>query len=233
MAKLEKVVITKKIIRPYGGVAEPEVGMTGHIVQDNDTPKNNTCIRFLATTLGYSYDPEYDDADRKYIKVYVPNNNFEVINPKTKNTEEKSKVVPKKESMKQPDIMYTLGTDWKILPGHRCSNQGEMEKFIKEMDPTGVMMKVVDLAEIKNINEKKVTSKKVEKMKQPQIMINSGTGWEPMLGHGCYNQKEMEEYVQTLDPNGNLMKVMDLAKVTKEQLSEPNTKVSSSKMYKM
>jgi hypothetical protein len=219
MAKLEKAIITKKIVRPYSGVQEPEVGMTGHIIEHEDTPVKHTCIRFLAKTLGYSYDPEYDDAHRKYVRIFVPNNNFEIVKPVVKTTKKESKskestVNSKKaEKMKQPDIMYTLGTDWKILPGHKCFNQEEMEEFIRKMDPTGCMMKVVDLAKIKDEIKNKVAPKKVEKMKQPEIMMNLGGNWQSLPGHGCYNQKEMEEYVRELDPNGSMLKVMDLAEV--------------------
>lgn len=91
MAKLQNVKITKKIVRPYGGVAEPQVGMTGHIVDEDDTPENHTCVRFLAQTLGYAYDPEYDDADRKYVRIYVPNANFEEVKAKA-TTAKKPKV---------------------------------------------------------------------------------------------------------------------------------------------
>jgi hypothetical protein len=159
MAKLEKVIITKEIVRPYGGVAEPEVGMTGHIVHDDDTPEKNTCIRFLAETLGYSYDPEYDDKDRKYVRVYVPNDNFEIVAHKSKNTANTSvkkennsveKVVSKVKGnkMKQPEIMIKLGNNWQVLPGHCCDNQKEMENYVKTLDPNGSRLKVMDLAEI-------------------------------------------------------------------------------------
>lgn len=154
MAKLEKVVITKKIIRPYAGVQEPEVGMTGYIVEEDDTPANHTCIRFLAKTLGYSYDPEYDDAHRKYVRVFVPNNNFEVAKLGVKKTTPKVKVSVKAEikitRMKQPQIMMNLNGDWQSLPGHGCNNQEEMEDYVKTLDPSGSMLKVMDLAEAKN-----------------------------------------------------------------------------------
>jgi hypothetical protein len=163
MAKLEKAIITKKIVRPYSGVQEPEVGMTGHIIEHEDTPVKHTCIRFLAKTLGYSYDPEYDDAHRKYVRIFVPNNNFEIVQPgakKTKtSTKEKALVKEKTTKMKQPQIMMNLGGGWQSLPGHGCYNQKEMEEYVRELDPNGSMLKVMDLAEVKN--DTKPTKKKM------------------------------------------------------------------------
>jgi hypothetical protein len=223
MAKLQKAIITKKIIRPYGGVSEPQVGMTGHIVHDDDTPANNTCVRFLATTLGYSYDPEYDDKDRKYIKIYVPNDNFEIVDPNAKkDTKSKVKAISKKKAaiqeeagnkMKQPEIMFKSSNNWMVLPGHCCYSQKEMEDYVTTLDPSGGFLKLVDLAEPSK--DQKPTDKKpddIDRLEKPEILIKSKGSWKVLTTHDCKNQKEMEKYIQMVDPDGYVLKLVDLAK---------------------
>lgn len=230
MAKLQKAVITKKIIRPYGGVAEPQVGMTGHIVEESDTPENHTCIRFLSETLGYSYDPEYDDADRKYVIIYVPNKNFEIVSPKNTQSVSKESTQAESNNMGQPEIMMNSNGQWTVLLGHDCCNLAQMQEYVSSLDPTGSVLKVVDLAKLENnstkeqntqsVSKQKVESdekneeKTNEKMKQPEVMMNIAGGWAVFPGHDCVNQQQMEEYVKLLDSTGNMLKVMDAAELT-------------------
>lgn len=151
MAKLEKVIITTGM--PETAVsAEINKGTTGYIVEEHGTPAGHACIRFLAKKLGYEYDAQNDDPDYKYIRMFIPNANFQ-------------KVLPK-------------------------NTVGKSQKTSKSIDNTDA-----------------------DKMRLPEIMVKRKDGWQVLPGHACYSQKEMEEYVQTLDPQGKYMKLMDLSGV--------------------
>lgn len=55
--------------------------------------------------------------------------------------------------------------------------------------------------------------KEDDKMQAPWIMHKTKDGWQALYGHGCHTQAQMEEYIQVLDPNGHVFKLMDLSKV--------------------
>lgn len=154
MAKLEKVVITKTM-EETAVSGEIKKGTTGYIVQEHGTPANHACIRFLANKVGYEYDPENDDPEDKYIRIFIPNGNYEVVPPK--NTVSKSKAFKAKKSVE--------------------------------------------------------TESEAERMEAPWIMSKSKDGWQALYGHCCTTQSQMEEYIQTLDPNGHVLKIMDLSKI--------------------
>jgi hypothetical protein len=174
MAKLEKVIIkTMKESAVSSGIKK---GTTGHIVHEHGTPDNNICVRFLATKLGFIYDPKTDDPDYKYIRMFVPNGNYEVVPPKN--------------IVSQPKDHKTT----KIEPGK--------------------------------------APKKTKKMQSPWIMAKTKDGWEALYGHACTNQAQMEEYIQVLDPNGHVFKIMDLSKVKIDQSDKVIEEVIVEKIHK-
>lgn len=154
MAKLEKIIITKKI-NETAVSAEIKKGTTGHIVKEHRTPENHVCVRFLATELGYRYDPQKDSLDDKYIRIFIPNNNVEVFNPKntvtSSNTSQNviSSPVNDSEKMEAPWIMSKTKEGWRVVYGHGCHTQKQMEEYIQALDPNKKFLKIMDLSKVK------------------------------------------------------------------------------------